>query len=63
MGDFNFPLENVENNNSRKLHDINMFNLTQAVTEPPHNQSHPLDIVFSKRSDNVLISTKLHHAI
>ena len=54
-GDFNFPLENVENNSSRKLQDI-------TVTAPRHNQSHLLDIVFSKRSDNILISTKLHHA-
>ena len=31
MGDFNFHFENVENNNSRKLHDIiDMFNLTQS---------------------------------
>ena len=29
MGDFNFHFENVENKNSRKLHDIiDMFNLT-----------------------------------
>ena len=35
MGDFNFPFENVENKNSRKLHDIiGMFNLTQSVSEP-----------------------------
>ena len=34
MGDFNFHFENVENNN-RKLHDmIDMFNLTQSVSEP-----------------------------
>ena len=27
MGDFNFHFENVENNNSRKIHDItDMFN-------------------------------------
>ena len=30
--------ENVENKNSRKLHDIiDMFNLTQSVSEPTHN--------------------------
>ena len=61
MGDFNFHFENVENKNSRKLHDIiDMFNLTQSVSEPTHNQGHLLDLVFSKQSDNILISTKLH---
>ena len=64
MGDFNFHFENVENNNSRKLHDItDMFNLTQSVSEPTHNQGHLLDLVFSKQSDNMLISTKLHHGL
>ena len=39
MGDFNFHFENVENKNSRKLHHIiGMFNLTQSVSEPTHNQ-------------------------
>ena len=64
MGDFNFHFENVENNNSRKLHDIiDMFNLTQSVSEPTHNQGRLLDLVFSKQSDNILISTKLHHGL
>ena len=62
MGVFNFHFENVENNTSRKLHDIiDMFNLTQSVSEPTHNQGHLLDLVFSKQSDNILIFTKLHH--
>ena len=62
MGDFNFHFENLENKHSRKLHDIiDMFNLTQSVSEPTHNQDHLLDLVFSKQSDNILISTKLHH--
>jgi len=40
IGDFNFHFVNVENN-SRKLHNtINMFNLTQSVSEPTHNQGH-----------------------
>ena len=38
-----------------------MFNLIQSVSEPTHNQGHLLDLVFSKQSDNILISTKLHH--
>ena len=40
-----------------------MFNLTQSVSEPAHNQGHLLDFVFSKQSDNILISTKLHHGL
>ena len=40
-----------------------MFNLTQSVSEPTHNQGHLLDLVFSKQSDNILISTKLHHGL
>ena len=57
MGDFNFHFENVENKNSRKLHDIvDVFNLTQSVSEPTHNQGYLLDLVFSKQSDNILIS-------
>ena len=64
MGDFNFHFENVENNNSRKLHNIiDMFNLTQSVSEPTHSQGHLLDLVFSKQSDNIVISTKLHHGL
>ena len=63
MGDFHFHFENVENN-SRKLHDIvDMFNLTQSISEPTQNQGHLLDLVFSKQSDNILISTKLHHGL
>ena len=64
MDDFNFHFENVENNNSRKLRDIiDMFNLTQSVSEPTHNQGHLLDLVFSMQSDNILISTKLYHGL
>ena len=49
MGDFNFHFENAENN-SRKLHDIiDMFNLTQSVSEAIHNQGHLLDLVFSNK--------------
>ena len=64
MGDFNFHFEKLENNNSRKLHNIMyIFNLTQSVTEPTHNQGQLLDLVLSKQSDNVLLSTKLHHGL
>ena len=64
MGDFNFHFQNVENNNSRKLHDsTDMFNLPQSVSEPTHNQGHLLDLVFSKQIDNILTSTKLHHGL
>ena len=40
-----------------------MLNLTQSVSEPTHNQGHLLDLVFSKQSGNILISTKLHHGL
>ena len=40
-----------------------MFNLTQSVFGPTHNQGHLLVLVFSKQSDNILISTKLHHGL
>ena len=64
MGDLNFHFENLENNNPGKLHDIiDIFNLTQSVTEPTHNQGHLLDLVLSKQSDNILLSTKLHHEL
>ena len=60
----NFHFKNVENNNSRKLYDIiDMFNPTQSVSKPSHNQGHLLDLVFSKQSDNILISTKPHHGL
>ena len=50
MGDCNFNFENVENNNPRKLRDIiDMFNLTQSVSEPTHNQGYLLDICFSTK--------------
>ena len=61
MSDFNFPFENLENNNSRKLHIIDIFNFTQSVTEPAHNQGHLLDLMLSKQSNNILLSTKLHY--
>ena len=38
-----------------------MFNLTQSVYEPTHNQDHLIDLVFSKQRDSILVSTKLHH--
>ena len=64
MGDFNFHFEKVENKNSRKLHDIiAMFNLTQSISEPTHTQGHLLDLVFSKQSDSILTSAKLHHGL
>ena len=40
-----------------------MFNLTQSVSEPTHNQGYLLDLVFSKQSDNILISTNIHHEL
>ena len=40
-----------------------MFNLTQSVSEPTHNQGHLLDLEFSKQSDKILTSTKLHHGL
>ena len=40
-----------------------MFNLTQSVSVPTHNQGHLLDLVFSNQSDNILISTKLHNGL
>ena len=64
MVDFNFHFENLENNNFRKLHDIiDIFNLTLSVTETTHNQGRLLDLVLSKESDNILLSTKLHHGL
>ena len=66
MADFNFHFENLKNNNSRKLHDtIDIFNLTQSVTEPTHNQGHQLDLVLSKQSDNIMdshLTTQLCYA-
>ena len=45
MGDVNFNFENIENNNSRKIHDIiDMCNLTQSISEPTHDQGHLLDL-------------------
>ena len=40
-----------------------MFNLTQSISEPTHNQGHLLDFVFSKQSNNILISTNIHHEL
>ena len=43
IGDIKFNFENVENNNSRKLHDIiDTFNLTQSASDRTHNQGHLL---------------------
>ena len=62
MGDFNFHFENVENNKSRKLHIIYMFNLIKSASKLTH-QGQLLDLVFSKQSYNILISIKLHHGL
>ena len=63
MGNFNFHFENVENNNSRKLHDIiYTFNLIKSASKHTH-QGQLLDLVFSKQSYSILISTKLHHGL
>ena len=62
MGGFHF--ENVENSYSRKLHDIiDMFNLTQSFSELSYNQGHLLNLVFSKQTDIIIISIKLHHGL
>ena len=43
IGDIKFQFENVENNNSKKLHDIiDTFNLTQSASDRTHNQGHLL---------------------
>ena len=59
-----FILKSKKTSNSRKFNDIlDIFNLFQSVTEPTHKQDHLLDLVLSKQSDNVLLSTKLHHGL
>ena len=57
MCGFYFLFENVENSNSRTLHGIiDIFNLTQSVTETTHNQGHLLDLVLSEQNDNSMES-------
>ena len=64
MGDFNFHFENVENSNCRNKYDmLDIFSLTQSITEPTDNQGHLLDLVLSRHYDNILLSTKLHHGL
>ena len=63
MGNFNYHFENVENNNSRKLHDIiYTFNLIKSASKHTH-QGQLLDLVFTKQNDSILVSTKLHHGL
>ena len=63
VGDLIFHFENILKDNTRKLRIIGIFNLTQSVTKPIHYQDHLLDLVLVKQSDNILISTKLHHEL
>ena len=59
-----FILKTKKEKKLRKMHDIiDIFNLTQSVSEPTHNQGRLLDLVFYKHSDNIFIPTKLHHGL
>ena len=40
-----------------------MFNFSQSVREPTHDIGHLLDLVFYKSSDNIYLSTVLHHEL
>ena len=63
MGDFNFYFESVENNNRRKLHDIiDIFNLLSPLLNPLTTRAICLT-ALSKQSNNILLSTKLHHRL
>ena len=54
------------NNNNNSNGNTMLYNYQRdkkGSSEPIHNQGHLLDLVFSKQSDNILTSTKLHHGL
>eukprot|EP00745_Piridium_sociabile_P012062 TRINITY_DN18726_c0_g1_i1.p1 TRINITY_DN18726_c0_g1~~TRINITY_DN18726_c0_g1_i1.p1 ORF type:complete len:1158 (-),score=142.61 TRINITY_DN18726_c0_g1_i1:196-3669(-) len=61
-GDFNFHFDNAMNVNTRKLCDqLDMFSITQTVSEPTHISNHILDLVMHKNFDNLIHSTRTVH--
>ena len=55
MGDFNFHLDRKDNLSARKFLDLlNVFDLTQSVTQTTHAKGHILDLVIHRESDKIL---------
>lgn len=56
-GDFNFHIDDVNNNNSKKfLELINDFNLKQHVTQTTHIDNHILDLIITRHNDDIVHS-------
>eukprot|EP00745_Piridium_sociabile_P014218 TRINITY_DN20961_c0_g1_i1.p2 TRINITY_DN20961_c0_g1~~TRINITY_DN20961_c0_g1_i1.p2 ORF type:complete len:290 (-),score=34.81 TRINITY_DN20961_c0_g1_i1:2017-2886(-) len=61
-GDFNFHVDDPNDASARKLcEQLEMFNLTQTVTEPTHKCGHTLDLVVHRNDDNIVYSTNVCH--
>ena len=57
VGDFNFHFENKNNSESNRFHDLlDTFNLCNHVNEPTHRAGHTLDLVITRKSEDIVSS-------
>ena len=55
-GDFNFHLDDLADDDSRKFVEfLETFGLTQHVMVPPHVSNHILDIIVTRSSSDIII--------
>ena len=55
MGDFNFHLDDSNNTDATKLHNLlESFNLKQHVATPIHSRRHTLDLIITRSEDDLV---------
>ena len=58
-GDFNFHLDDLRDNDTKKFMDLlETFSLSEHVSGPTHLSGHTLDLIITRSSDDVLASPK-----
>lgn len=59
LGDFNFHVNNANDRDaSAFLELVSSFGLQQHVTQTTHRNGHTLDLVFTRSTDSIMLSTK-----
>ena len=55
VGDFNFHLDDSNNTDATKLHNLlESFNLKQHVATPTHSRGHTLDLIITRSEDDLV---------
>ena len=55
VGDFNFHLDDSNNTDATKLHNLlESFNLKQHVATPTHSRGHTLDLIITRIEDDLV---------